>query len=55
MTYGNKPTSYLIVIFTHLKYGLADAIQYFKLVTMIQDLIKWEINYFQILLIDVTF
>ena len=49
-----QPTNYLIGIFTHLKLCLADAIHNFKWPKIIQ-IWQMEVNYLEILLLDVTF
>ena len=46
---------YLCCIFTHLTLCLADAIHNVKRVKIINNRHKMEVNYFQILLIDVAF
>ena len=50
-----KPPNNLIVIFTHLKLRLADAIHNFKWVKIIHIWQKIEVNDFEILLLGVTF
>ena len=50
-----KPPNYLIVIFTHLKLRLADAIHNFKWVKIIHIWQKIVVNDFEILLLGVTF